>query len=106
VPAHAGASAGRYSQPSHGVPENLALGVSLVEGTSVTLRVAIFFSNLPESLVGALAMRDGGRGSNAVLGLWAACALLLAAAASPAGHSQGRCRTPCSRSPSASPAAR
>ena len=43
-----------------GVPENLALGVSLVEGASLTLLVAIFASNLPESLVGAQAMREQG----------------------------------------------
>ena len=63
-----------------GVPENLALGVSLVEETSLTLLVAIFFSNLPESLVGAVAMREEGRSTRAVLGLWVACALLLALA--------------------------
>jgi ZIP family zinc transporter len=63
-----------------GVPENLALGVSLVEGTSLTLLVAIFFSNLPESLVGARAMREEGRGARAVLSLWLTCAVLLAAA--------------------------
>jgi ZIP family zinc transporter len=63
-----------------GVPENLALGVSLVETTSLTLLVAIFFSNLPESLVGARAMREEGRSSRAVLGLWLTCAALLAAA--------------------------
>src|SRR3712207_9577925 len=35
-----------------GIPENLALGVSLVgDGGSLVLLVAIFFSNLPESLV-------------------------------------------------------
>ena len=63
-----------------GVPENLALGVSLVEGTSITLLVAIFFSNLPESLVGAVAMRGGGMQTRSVLGLWFGCAVLLAAA--------------------------
>ena len=42
--------------------------------------LTIFFSNLPESLVGAVAMRDEGRSAGAVLGLWAACALLLALA--------------------------
>ena len=41
-----------------GVPENLALGVSLVGGLSLSLLVAIFFSNLPEALVGAVAMRE------------------------------------------------
>jgi ZIP family zinc transporter len=63
-----------------GVPENLALGVSLVEGASITLLVAIFFSNLPESLVGAAAMRGEGRSARVVMGTWIVCALLLAAA--------------------------
>jgi ZIP family zinc transporter len=63
-----------------GVPENLALGVSLVEGASLTLLVAIFFSNLPESLVGAQAMRGEGRSARTVIGTWLACALLLALA--------------------------
>ena len=62
-----------------GVPENLALGVSLVEGASLTLLVAIFFSNLPESLVGAVAMREEGRSAKEVMTVWAVCALLLAA---------------------------
>jgi ZIP family zinc transporter len=60
-----------------GVPENLALGVSLVEGASLTLLVAIFASNLPESLVGAVAMRDEGRGAATVMATWTACAVLL-----------------------------
>ncbi len=64
-----------------GVPENLALGVSLVEHTSWSLLLAIFFSNLPESLVGAVAMRDGGQGRRSVMLTWLACALLLAVAA-------------------------
>ncbi len=63
-----------------GVPENLALGVSLVEGASLSLLVAIFFSNLPESLVGAVAMRDEGRSPRTVLFTWAACAGLLTVA--------------------------
>ncbi len=61
-----------------GVPENLALGVSLVEGASLTLLVAIFFSNLPESLVGAQAMRAEGRSARVVILTWGACAALLA----------------------------
>ncbi len=63
-----------------GVPENLALGVSLVEGASISLLVAIFFSNLPESLVGAVAMRKEERSAGAVVGIWVACAVLLALA--------------------------
>ena len=63
-----------------GVPENLALGVSLLDGASLALLVAIFFSNLPESLVGAVAMRREGRQVKTVVGTWMTCALLLALA--------------------------
>ena len=63
-----------------GVPENLALGVSLVEGASLSLLVAIFFSNLPESLVGAVAMRGEDRSTRQVMLVWGLCALALAAA--------------------------
>ncbi len=63
-----------------GVPENAALGVSLIEEASFTLLVAIFFSNLPESLVGAIAMRDEGRSAKFAIGIWCAAAVLLAAA--------------------------
>ena len=71
-----------------GVPENLALGVSLVDGASLTLLVAIFFSNLPESLVGAVAMREEGRDARTVLATWAACAVLLTLAVA-AGRALG-----------------
>lgn len=63
-----------------GVPENLALGVSLAGGASAALLVAIFASNLPEALVSAVAMRDGGRGRGFVVSTWVACGALLAAA--------------------------
>jgi len=63
-----------------GVPENLALGVSLVDDASLALLVAIFVSNLPEALVGAVAMRGAGRPVRAVVGTWVACAALLALA--------------------------
>ena len=61
-----------------GIPENLALGVSLLQEGSLTLLVAIFFSNLPESLVGAVAMCEGGRPPRFAIALWTACAVLLA----------------------------
>lgn len=61
-----------------GVPENLALGVSLGEGTGgLALLAAIFVSNLPEALVGASSMRSQGKSGGAILGLWTACAALL-----------------------------
>lgn len=64
-----------------GVPENLALGVSLLaeEGGagSLALLVAIFASNLPESLVGAIAMRSAQRSRRFTMLLWTATAVLL-----------------------------
>ncbi len=60
-----------------GVPENVALGVSLVEGASLALLVAIFVSNLPEALVGAVAMRGEGRSVRFVVVVWTVCAIIL-----------------------------
>ncbi|HZB67312.1 MAG TPA: zinc permease [Ornithinibacter sp.] len=64
-----------------GVPENLALGVSLGEGTGgLALLAAIFVSNFPESLVGSASMRAQGRSHRFVVGTWTVCAILLTAA--------------------------
>ncbi|WP_203715306.1 ZIP family metal transporter [Asanoa siamensis] len=64
-----------------GVPENVALGVSLGEGTSgLALLAAIFVSNFPEALVGSASMREQGRSPAFILGTWCACAALLTAA--------------------------
>jgi ZIP family zinc transporter len=54
-----------------GAPENLPLGVSHIEEASVTLLVAIFAANIPEALVGAVAMRDAGRSRRYVISLGA-----------------------------------
>jgi zinc transporter, ZIP family len=63
-----------------GVPENLALGVSLLSGGgSIALLVAIFCSNFTEALVGAVAMRRGGRSAPFAIGSWALAAVLLTA---------------------------
>jgi zinc transporter, ZIP family len=62
-----------------GVPENLAMGVALLEGSAVTLLVAIFVSNLPEAIVGAEKMRAE-RGDREVVLIWTATAVLLAVA--------------------------
>lgn len=61
-----------------GVPENLALGVSLAEGTGgLALLAAIFVSNLPEALVSAASMRSQGKSAGYVIGLWATCGVVL-----------------------------
>ncbi len=78
-----------------GVPENAALGVSLVDGGSVALLAAVFASNVPESLAGAARMREQGRSRTAVVGLWGGATVLLFLAvvvgrllAGDAGHEQ------------------
>ena len=66
-----------------GIPENLALGVSLLETSgagALTLLVAIFLSNLPEALGGAVGMRQQGRSRGFAIGVWSATAVVLAAA--------------------------
>jgi ZIP family zinc transporter len=66
-----------------GIPENMALGVSLLETSgagALTLLVAIFFSNLPEALGGAVGMRRQGRSRRFAIGVWSATAVVLAAA--------------------------
>jgi zinc transporter, ZIP family len=63
-----------------GVPENLALGVTLAAEGSVALLAAIFFSNLAESLGGAADMRRGGDPPRRAILLWLATGVLLALA--------------------------
>ena len=64
-----------------GVPENVALGVSLGGGTGgLALLAAIFVSNFPEALVGSASMRAQGRSQTFVLGTWLICAGLLTVA--------------------------
>ena len=64
-----------------GVPENVALGISITEATGgAALLLAIFASNLPESLVGAAAMREAGRSRGFAIGIWTAAAAALALA--------------------------
>ncbi len=64
-----------------GVPENLALGVSLADeesgGGSLALLVGIFAANFPEALVGAVAMRSQGRSVRLTFGMWLATAVVL-----------------------------
>ena len=64
-----------------GVPENLALGISLGGGTGgLALLAAIFVSNFPEALVGSASMRAQGRSQLFIIGTWTACGVLLAGA--------------------------
>ena len=66
-----------------GIPENTALGISLLETSgsgAIALLIAIFASNLPEAWGGAVGMREQGRSKVFVIGVWTATAVLLAAA--------------------------
>lgn len=63
-----------------GVPENLAMGVGLIDSASATLLVAIFASNLPEAIVGAQKMREAGVPGGRIMLIWTGTAILLALA--------------------------
>lgn len=87
-----------------GVPENMALGVSVLQGSSIlTLLVAIFASNLPESLSGAVGMRNQGRSRLFVIAVWTTTALLLAASVVLRSAVLSGAGNKCSRSSSLSP---
>jgi ZIP family zinc transporter len=64
-----------------GIPESVAIGVSLIEGGAVggVMVIAVFMSNVPEALSAASGMKKAGHSSAYVLGLWgtvtAVCAL-------------------------------
>lgn len=57
-----------------GIPESVAIGVSLVGGGSVAVPVviAVFLSNVPESLSAATGLSKAGHSRRYILGLWAA----------------------------------
>src|ERR1051325_9344086 len=61
-----------------GIPESVVIGVSMIEGGSVSLVavVAIFLSNLPEGLSSAAGMKKAGRSTAYVFGVWAGIALI------------------------------
>lgn len=66
-----------------GIPESVAIGVSLVGGGAVAAPVvaAVFLSNVPESLSAVTGLRVAGHSVRYVVGLWTAVALVSALAA-------------------------
>lgn len=55
-----------------GIPESVAIGASLIHGGTVSwvMVFAVFLSNIPESLSSAVGMKDAGRSSRFIYGLW------------------------------------
>jgi zinc transporter, ZIP family len=55
-----------------GIPESAAIGISLLEGGTISaaLVAAVFLSNVPEGLSSAAGMRQNGRSTAHILGLW------------------------------------
>ena len=66
-----------------GIPESAAIGISLLEGgsISVALVAAVFLSNVPEGLSSASGMKQAGRPLAYILGLWGGVTLASALAA-------------------------
>ncbi len=66
-----------------GIPESVAIGVSLLGGGGVGVATvaAVFLSNVPESLSAATGLRKAGHSTRWIVGLWTAVALVSAVAA-------------------------
>jgi zinc transporter, ZIP family len=65
-----------------GIPESAAIGISLLEGgkISAALVAAVFLSNIPEGLSSAAGMKQSGRSTAHILGLWGGVTLVSALA--------------------------
>src|SRR5215217_9507571 len=61
-----------------GIPESIAIGVSMIEGGAVSsvAVIAIFLSNFPEGLSSSAGMKKAGRSALYIFGVWAGIALM------------------------------
>lgn len=66
-----------------GIPESVVIGVSLIEGGSVSFVavIAVFLSNVPEGLSSAAGMKKAGRSAAYIFGLWTGIAVISGVAA-------------------------
>lgn len=71
-----------------GIPESIAIGLSMLAGSAVSLVtvIAIFLSNVPEGLSSAAGMKKAGRSAAYVFGVWGGIAVI-SGLASLAGYS-------------------
>jgi ZIP family zinc transporter len=55
-----------------GIPESIAIGVSMIEGGAISVAtvIAIFLSNIPESLSSTSGMKKNGRSFKFIFGMW------------------------------------
>lgn len=62
-----------------GIPESIAIGVSMIEGGAVSMAtvIAIFLSNIPEGLSSTSGMKNGGRPAKYIFGVWGGLMILL-----------------------------
>jgi ZIP family zinc transporter len=67
----------------NGIPESIVLGLTLVGGgvPSMAVLVAIFVSNVPESIAASTTMREAGRSPAWIAGIWTIVALASGVAA-------------------------
>jgi ZIP family zinc transporter len=66
-----------------GIPESIAIGISMIEGGTVSwvTVAAVFLSNVPEGLSSAAGMKQSGRSIGYIFGVWGAIAAVSGAAA-------------------------
>jgi ZIP family zinc transporter len=66
-----------------GIPESVAIGVTLLEGGGVGVAVvaAVFLSNVPESLSAATGLKQAGHSNRWIVSLWTAVVVVSAVAA-------------------------
>ncbi|GAB4091343.1 ZIP family metal transporter [Flaviaesturariibacter terrae] len=66
-----------------GIPESVAIGLTMIHGGSVSMAavIAIFLSNIPESLSSSTGMKKAGRSARYIFSIWAVITVLSGLAA-------------------------